>query len=475
MKALFSTLFSTTPAEKVRRLTCWRQLCSSYLPVFQEGSIWRYNRRPGPEDPEQGWKLHVSATVLNAHRVLERIAPLLVERGVQFKAPASLGELKPLNSGLHYSYTQIGKVITVYPGSDEEAAVIAREIHELTRHMMAPSVPFDLRYKAGSNVYYRYGAFRSLEMDLPGGGARVSAVKDPRGNLVPDLYGAENAKPLWAENPFPTRRARATKDNPLKTTFRVFRALSQRGKGGVYQAVDLSTSPPRLCLVKEGRKAGELGWDRRDGRWRVKYEEHVLANLREGGVDVPEVYSSFELAGNYYIVTEFVDGECLQSILMKKKRRLSLARALNYGIQLSWLIAQIHTTGWIWRDCKPTNLILTESGKLRSVDFEGACPIDQPDALPWMSPAFTPPAGRGGSRGRSAVYDDLFALGTVIYLLLTGRMPEVCPPPQRIRKLRCNTPAVVCKLVSELLDPDARHLPDAREVADQLTTALGAP
>ena len=42
------------------------------------------------------------------------------------------------------------------------------------------------------------------------------------------------------------------------------RLHGQRGKGGVYQALDLNVNPPRLCLIKEGRKHGELTWDGRD-------------------------------------------------------------------------------------------------------------------------------------------------------------------------------------------------------------------
>lgn len=471
MTALVSTRFASTQSQTLRRMARWSDLCDRYLPVVQEGSFWRYHRKQRAEDPWQGWKLHVSATVLNAHRVLERIGPLLASWGVQFKAPTSLVELKRLNSGVDSPYTQIGKVFTVYPDSDAQASVIAREIHKLTRHMTAPAVPFDMRYHSKSNVYYRYGAFTSQEMDLPNG-ARVSALRDPRGILVPDTYGPGKAFPSWVNNPFPTRRERVKKDSPLRTTFRVFRALSQRGKGGVYQAVDISATPPRLCLVKEGRKTGEIGWDGRDGRWRVKHEQRVLNSLRERGVDVPCVYSSFELEGNYYIVTEFIDGENLLAFLMKRRRRLSVTTALNYGAQLSTFISRIHAAGWIWRDCKPSNLILTKRGVLKSLDFEGSCPIDQPDTMSWTTPSFAPPDARVDSRGSTIVYDDLFALGTIIYLLLTGRMPESSTSPLAIRALRRNVPDDVCELVSELLKPDPKPLLSAQEIADQLTSAL---
>jgi hypothetical protein len=82
---------------------CWQELCALYLPRAAKDSIWRYHRAGSPRDPECGWKLHVSATVLNAPKILKRIAPVLIESGVQFKAPQSLIEVMTLNCGLYHS------------------------------------------------------------------------------------------------------------------------------------------------------------------------------------------------------------------------------------------------------------------------------------------------------------------------------------------------------------------------------------
>src|SRR6185295_1113874 len=99
------------------------------------------------------------------------------------------------------------------------------------------------------------------------------------------------------------------------SSIRVIRALSQRGKGGVYVAIDLGSGHPRLCLLKEGRKNGELNWDGRDGAWRIRNEKSVLAKLSSRGVPVPQVHSSFVSGGNYYLVMEYLDGETLHEML----------------------------------------------------------------------------------------------------------------------------------------------------------------
>src|SRR5262245_2251348 len=99
---------SSAHAERSKRLVLrWNDLCSRHLPVAPSGSVWRYSGGPRADEPEQGWKLHVSATALNAHRVLEKIAPALEGLGVPFKAPSSLEEVRRLNSGIHYSYSQV--------------------------------------------------------------------------------------------------------------------------------------------------------------------------------------------------------------------------------------------------------------------------------------------------------------------------------------------------------------------------------
>jgi serine/threonine protein kinase len=232
----------------------------------------------------------------------------------------------------------------------------------------------------------------------------------------------------------------------------------------------LSERPPRLCVLKEGRADGELAWDSRDGYWRVRHEERVLTSLRAAGVRVPRVYSSFEAEGNYYLVMEFMDGETLQALLYRRQRRLPLSRALLYGARLSSLISQIHSAGWVWRDCKPANIVLTKEGLFRPLDFEGACSAEQPERARWSTPGFTPPdtgEERSGSR------DDLYALGAIIYLLLTGRLPDL-PATASVERLRRDVPARAREIITELLSADARRQPDARTVIEELTATMQA-
>ncbi len=119
---------------RVQRLEAeWRDISSRYLPLRPKDSLWRYHHIRPASEPAHGWKLHVSATVLNATHVLQKVAPVLVDYGVQFKAPSSLKDVMALNAGLNGAYSQVGKIITIYPRTSEEMVVLARRLHRLTR------------------------------------------------------------------------------------------------------------------------------------------------------------------------------------------------------------------------------------------------------------------------------------------------------------------------------------------------------
>lgn len=447
---------------------CWKQLCAEYLPVKRENSIWRYSRLSQPKDPEQGWKLHLSGTVLTATAILTKAAPWLIKSGALFKAPGSLLELRHLNAGLIYEYTQIGKFITIYPSDDKEAVLLAEKLHRLTKGMRAPAVPFDLRYKPQSSVYYRYGAFKNIAVKNSDGTSTLM-LRSPEGNLVADSRDAEQVCPKWAVNPFPdfTRTAKKT-STPLSDTFRVFRVLTQRGKGGVYQALDVSSSPPRLCVVKEGRRNGETDWDGSDGRCRIKHEKNVIAELKNAGMAVPQIYSSFEAEGNYYLVMEHLSGETLLSLLVRKKRRLPFSRILKYGIQLTRIVAQVHASGFIWRDLKPSNLMVTAGDIIRPFDFEGACSIRQPDSLPWSTSFFMPPEAKKHLFRPAQPAMDLFALGVIFFLLIEGKLPEVSSESVEAKINRRGCPAELRNLTEALLCFDASRRPTAVAVERRL-------
>src|SRR5205085_2887129 len=99
-------------------------------------------------------------------------------------------------------------------------------------------------------------------------------------------------------------------------------------------------------------------------------------------------------------------GVSLQTLLSKRRRRLPIKRALWFGLQVARLVSKLHAAGWVWRDCKPDNLLVTMHGTIRPVDFEGACRFQKSDPSLWGTHGFVPPEFTKSSNKGSKVPED---------------------------------------------------------------------
>jgi tRNA A-37 threonylcarbamoyl transferase component Bud32 len=442
----------------------WQAVLAQWADGDPVNEVWRLSRPAHPNDPTQGWKLHVSATILSASALLERAGPILRASGARYKVPLSLLSLKRLNCGLFYGYSQIGKALTIYPRSSGEACEIAFAVHEATVGLPGPEVPFEHRCFARGGVYRRYGSFESLFTE---GAEPRPAIRGPGGVLEEDR---RDQNPAWAP-PDPFAPLKERRRGKLATAFRAYSALSQRGKGGVYRAIDVRTGV-RPCIVKEGRRYGEVDWDGTDGRHRVEHEADVLRELTAAEIPAPTVLALFRERADAYLVLEAIDGRTLHEVALQADTKLSMMDALGFARQCAELLARIHDLGWVWRDCKPTNLLI-DSGTLRPLDFEGAIAMGSDPQLPWGSAGFVPPEWRDADEGRHPVLpsQDLYALGALIHSILAGSPPPATAAPRPIGVYRRGVPRKVRSLVAALLDEDPTRRPSAHDAMRILARA----
>lgn len=357
--------------------------------------------------------------------MLARVEPLLRARGSLFKTPASLSRVLEINAGFT-AFSQVGKVLTLYPSSAQEAVEVARELHGATRGLHGPQVPFDERYRARSLVYYRYGAFRR-----PGrSNSQPGLIFDPAGKPHRDRCVNGRAVPPWLDDPFRPQRARPRKYGPIGGEYIPVRTIAQRGKGGVYEVVDLSVSPARLVILKEGRRHGETDILGKDGYDRLENEVRVLRMLRSQGLPVPEVFADFSQDGNRYLVLEKIAGRRLLSRKGVQPPRPCWRRAHRILEQAIPLLSRIHAAGWVWRDCKPSHIFM-HRGAMRLIDFEGACRVDDRRVLPWSSPHYAPPGYEHRFSRRPGAFEDEYALGVIAFQFATGEFPG---PSRRKRR-----------------------------------------
>ncbi len=413
-----------------------------HLPL-SDGS-WSYSRPLREDDPAQGWKLHLSATVLSAAEVFARAEPILRKHDVLFKVPCRLELLKSLNSGLA-DFSQIGKFLTVFPRSTDEALELARDLHRATRGLSGPLIPFDARYRKESLVFYRYGAFR------PWVDGTAGFIHPPRGRRYRDKRAPKRAIPPWLEDPFQKTAARPPKRRGLfLRDALVFKAKAQRGKGGVYEAIDLSVLPVRRVIIKEGRRHGETNWDGRDGYALVRHEARVLRKLRAAGLPVPRIFREFTQDGHRYLVLERIPGRPLLAEKREQPAKTSWRRAERILEQLAPMLSRLHAAGWTWRDCKPSH-IFVHRGVLHFIDFEGACRSGQTEVLPWGSPNYVPPPCHGKfSRGAGTLEDD-YALGVIAFQFLSGKFPLTTPQDRTAVYERTGCPKPLREKIDRLL------------------------
>ncbi len=446
----------------------WQRLSQSSLPIRPQGSIWCFSRHRNRDDPPQGWKLHISATILSACQILELVSPCLKRHQALFKAPQTLAELHKLNAGVEYGFSQVGKFITVYPRSTELALSLAAELHHLTAGLPAPSVAYDEPWRARSCVHYRYGQFY-FDQTIKVGNQSVPAIARPDGRLVPCLREPRAAVPQWLTDPFRPRQSATPKmaSTPLETDYGNYEAIVQRGRGGVYRALDLNSVPPKVCILKEGRRHGETDWLGRDGVERIRREAIFLKAIAPACPGVPRVSKTFRANACFYLVMEHCVGRNLHALIISRER-ISPRRSLTYCREMARIMADIHAAGWAWLDCKPGNFLCGRNYRLWAIDFEGACRQDKPDSLRVVTPGYAPP--KWALTNPQA--DDLFALGTS-FAQLIARSNK---PPEQLRAIFANgtkVPQSVLRLIRSLRHADPHFRPTARQAQHLLEKMLG--
>ncbi len=389
---------------------------------------WLSFQRPGERGPEQGWKLHVSSTIRSAATVLARALPVLLSEQVPFKVASSCAALASVNGG-GGGLSQVGKFITVYPGSDEQAVRVAAALDAETRGLGGPKVPSDRPLAPDSLVHYRYGAFGTRLLQRPWG-ETCPALLAPNGELVPDIRETEYRPPDWVHDPFVAAGIAAALPPPedrIGGRYLPMGRLSQSPRGSVFLAVDVVT--PRRCIVKEAMRHALVDRSGADACDRLRNEARMLRRVG-GDPRFPTLLDVVETARGLALVMEDIEGMALDERvceLARSGRFLPVNEVLRMALEVAELVAVLHRQGIVFRDLKPANVMVASGGSLRLIDFELAQDLSSCETVPGMGTrGYMSPQQVEGKP--VSVSDDVHGYGALLWFLVTaiepGRIPR---------------------------------------------------
>jgi outer membrane protein assembly factor BamB/tRNA A-37 threonylcarbamoyl transferase component Bud32 len=214
----------------------------------------------------------------------------------------------------------------------------------------------------------------------------------------------------------------------LEDRYEILRVAGRGGMSTVYAARDLRFGQvERLCAVKE---MFDIDPDTRVRALRLvnfERESALLATLSHPAI--PRIYDYFSHGGLVYLVLEFVDGQDLERLLAARKTPFSEEQIIRWGLEIADVLQMLHAQKpdpIIFRDLKPSNVMLRQSGQIVLIDFGIARTIQGRQRGTMIgTEGYAPPEQY---RGIADARGDIYALGATLHHLATNSDPRLETP-----------------------------------------------
>lgn len=205
----------------------------------------------------------------------------------------------------------------------------------------------------------------------------------------------------------------------VRRKFDHFLIIKQIGEGGmsrVFEAED-ETLGRRVALKILNRKySGDLVR-------MAQFQQEALTTARVTHPNVIKLYSVGFDQGHFFIAMELVNGGSLEQRI-RREGRVSEKEVLRIGRQVAEGLRAAHRMGLLHRDVKPANILFTDDGTAKVVDFGLALFVQQKDETGeiWATPFYVSP--EKVIENKEDFRSDLFSLGASLYHALTGQPPH---------------------------------------------------
>ncbi|MFN8568347.1 MAG: protein kinase [Kouleothrix sp.] len=264
----------------------------------------------------------------------------------------------------------------------------------------------------------------------------------------------------------------------VRDQYKILALIGRGGMGAVYRAQRLSDGT--VWALKEMRSQPDAAPSEVEENRRLFDQEATLLQSLSYP-NLPVVAEVFVYQGRPTMVMEFVPGQTLEDRMREANAPLLEQQVLGYGIQVARVLHYLHTRQppIIYRDLKPSNIMLTPDGVLKLIDFGVARTHKRgksKDTVAMGSAGYAPPEQYG--KGQTDARSDVYALGATLLHLLTNMppIPLQTPAVGYIRKFNPSvddrTEGVIIRAMA--LEQGARF-PDMRTFEQALLASLDVP
>lgn len=241
-----------------------------------------------------------------------------------------------------------------------------------------------------------------------------------------------------------------------------YRIVEQMGGGmsTVYRVLD--TKLDDTVRVVKSIRAPQQGTPQADDDSLKQFEREAKILAKLNHTKLPKVSDFFVERGRYFLVMDYVDGKDLRWILEHRPGDMTAEWVVDRVLELCEVLEYLHKQSppVIFRDLKPSNIMVTREGPIKLIDF-GIARFFQPHGLKDTQVLGTPGyAAPEQYRGETDPRSDIYGLGVVLHELLTLHDPSV--PPLRLPRLCDLRPDLamgleVITVTSTRSDPDDRY------------------
>ncbi len=266
----------------------------------------------------------------------------------------------------------------------------------------------------------------------------------------------------------------------LKNQYRIVRLVGGGGMAWVYQVEELPPGSGKLWALKELRPQTEDRTERAVAQGLFQQESRLLRDLDHP--NIPKIADFFEEQGRACLVMEFIWGESLEKRLTSTNAPLLETDVLKWAIQLCEALDYLHNLQppIIFRDMKPSNVMVTNTGLVKLIDFGIARTYKvgkKRDTVAMGSENYAAPEQWG--KGQTDARSDVYGLGATMYHLLANMAPTPAFLPSEPLPLGNYNGAISNKtigIIERAMARDrARRFQSAREMREALLDALPMP